>query len=224
MNWEPERLDDQKQLTRATRRACCARWPPRRRRSAPPTGPRVEADLSALRRRAGPGRSWSRAWAARRIAGDILAAVCGHGAPLPIVTVRSYRLPGWVGATDLVIAVSCSGRTEETLAAAIEAVRRGCACSSLGRRDSPLEAIARQAGAPFVPVTTRRAAPRRRLGADDPAGRRRRRAGPGRGRRGGVRARGQALEDIAAPLPPVERVVHQPGQVAGHGAGRDACR
>ncbi|MFC7644939.1 SIS domain-containing protein [Streptosporangium lutulentum] len=86
------------------------------------------------------------------IAGDILNVVCGPGAPLPIVTVRSHRLPGWVGVTDLVIAVSCSGRTEETLATATEAVRRGCRLLVLGAPDSPLQAIARQAGAPFVPV------------------------------------------------------------------------
>ena len=31
---------------------------------------------------------------------------------------RGHRLPGWVGAADLVVAVSCSGGTEETLSAA----------------------------------------------------------------------------------------------------------
>ncbi|MET7466731.1 bifunctional phosphoglucose/phosphomannose isomerase, partial [Nonomuraea sp. NPDC005501] len=86
------------------------------------------------------------------IAGDILAAVCGRGVPLPIVTVRSYQLPGWVGAADLVIAVSCSGRTEETLSVATEAVRRGCQLLAVGGADSPLEAVARQASAPFVAV------------------------------------------------------------------------
>src|SRR5512139_2896374 len=43
------------------------------------------------------------------ISGDVLNAVCGIGCPVPIVTVRGYRLPGWVGPADLVIAVSCSG-------------------------------------------------------------------------------------------------------------------
>ncbi|WP_214320963.1 bifunctional phosphoglucose/phosphomannose isomerase [Nonomuraea sediminis] len=86
------------------------------------------------------------------IAGDILAAVCGNGAPLPILTVRGYQLPGWVGATDLVIAVSCSGRTEETLSAATEAVRRGCTLLAVGGPGSPLEAIATQASGLYVPV------------------------------------------------------------------------
>ncbi|MFI6596209.1 bifunctional phosphoglucose/phosphomannose isomerase [Nonomuraea sp. NPDC050536] len=86
------------------------------------------------------------------IAGDILAAVCGYSAPLPVLTVRGYQLPGWVGATDLVIAVSCSGRTEETLSAATEAVRRGCTLLAVGSPDSPLEAIATQASGLYVPV------------------------------------------------------------------------
>ena len=58
------------------------------------------------------------------VAGDVLAAVCGPGCPVQIRPVHDYQLPGWVGAADLVIAVSCSGGTEETIAAAD---RRGAA-------------------------------------------------------------------------------------------------
>jgi glucose/mannose-6-phosphate isomerase len=86
------------------------------------------------------------------VAGDVLAAVCGPGCPVPITTVRGYRLPGWVGAADVVIAVSCSGSTEETLGVATEAVRRGCRLLCVGGAGSPLAEIAVQAGAPFVPV------------------------------------------------------------------------
>lgn len=86
------------------------------------------------------------------IAGDVLAAVCGTGCPVPVVTVRGYHLPGWVGPTDLVIPVSCSGGTEETLATATEAVRRGCRLLAVGGAGSALHDIATQAGAPFVPV------------------------------------------------------------------------
>lgn len=86
------------------------------------------------------------------IAGDLLAAVCGGGVPIPILTVRSYRLPGWVGAADLVIAVSCSGATDETQTLALEAVRRGCRLITVGRPGSPLAAIAEQASAPHLPV------------------------------------------------------------------------
>ena len=86
------------------------------------------------------------------VAGDVLSAVCGPGSALPIVTHHDYRLPGWVGAADLVVAVSCSGTTEETLSAAEEAVRRGCPLLAVGGAGSPLAQIAEQARAPFIPV------------------------------------------------------------------------
>lgn len=86
------------------------------------------------------------------LAGDVLAAVCGAGCPVPVLTVRGHRLPGWVGAADLVMAVSCSGTTEETLAVAVEAVRRGCHLLCVGAAGSPLADIAVQAGVPFVAV------------------------------------------------------------------------
>ena len=86
------------------------------------------------------------------IAGDVLAAVCGASNAVQVFTVHGYQLPGWVGAADLVIAVSCSGSTEETLAAATEAVRRGSHLVGVGAAGSPLQAIATQARAPFVPV------------------------------------------------------------------------
>ncbi|MFC4586484.1 SIS domain-containing protein [Sphaerisporangium corydalis] len=86
------------------------------------------------------------------IAGDMLAAVCGGGVPIPVTTVRASRLPGWVGAADLVIAASSSGDTEETLALAMEAVRRGCRLVTVGRAGSPLSAIAEQASGLHLPV------------------------------------------------------------------------
>ncbi|MFF5258633.1 SIS domain-containing protein [Actinomadura viridis] len=86
------------------------------------------------------------------ISGDVLAAVCGFGCPVPIVTVRGHRLPGWVGASDLVMAVSCSGGTEETLAVAAEAARRGCRLLFVGGAGSPLARLAEQTRALFVPV------------------------------------------------------------------------
>lgn len=86
------------------------------------------------------------------IAGEVLAAVAGPGCPVQVTTVHDYRLPGWVGAADLVIAVSCSGATEETLSAAGEAVRRGSRLLGVGSKGSPLEAMAEQARAAFIPV------------------------------------------------------------------------
>ena len=86
------------------------------------------------------------------IAGEVLAAVAGPGCPVQVITVHDYRLPGWVGAADLVIAVSCSGATEETLSAAEEAVRRGCRLLGVGSKGSPLAGLAEQARAAFIGV------------------------------------------------------------------------
>ena len=86
------------------------------------------------------------------IAGEVLAAVAGPGCPVQVTTVHDYRLPGWVGAADLVVAVSCSGATEETLSAAEEAVRRGCRLLGVGSQGSPLARLAEQASAPFIGV------------------------------------------------------------------------
>lgn len=90
------------------------------------------------------------------LAGEVLAATCGYGCPVPIVTVRDHRLPGWVGVADLVVAVSRSGRTEETLEATAQAVRRGCRLLAVGAPDSPLQALAEQASGPFVPAVLER--------------------------------------------------------------------
>lgn len=87
------------------------------------------------------------------ISGDVLAAVCGAGCPVPVSTVRGYVLPGWVGPLDLVLAVSCSGRTEETLAVATEAVKRGARLVAVGSAGSPLHDLALDTpGAAFLPV------------------------------------------------------------------------
>jgi glucose/mannose-6-phosphate isomerase len=87
------------------------------------------------------------------IAGDVLVAVAGQTCPVPIVSHRGYGLPAWVGAADLVVAVSCSGTTEETLSALEAAVRRGSRLLVVGAADSPLEALAAQGRGIFVPVT-----------------------------------------------------------------------
>ena len=87
------------------------------------------------------------------IAGDVLAAVAGSGSPVPVFTHRGYGLPAWVGAADLVIAVSCSGSTEETLSALEEAVRRGVSLMVVGADGSPVHDLAQQGRGVFVPVT-----------------------------------------------------------------------
>ncbi|MFF5211349.1 bifunctional phosphoglucose/phosphomannose isomerase [Streptosporangium sp. NPDC000396] len=154
MSWEPDRLDDQQQLADGDPSGMLPAVAASAAQVRTSYRATRETDLSSLVRDGRPRAIVVAGMGGSGIAGDILNAVCGYGAPLPIVTVRSYRLPGWVGGTDLVIAVSCSGKTEETLAVATEAVRRGCRLLVLGSPGSPLHAIAQQAGAPFVPVAS----------------------------------------------------------------------
>jgi glucose/mannose-6-phosphate isomerase len=111
-----------------------------------------EADLDALTAGDRPRAVVVTGMGGSGIAGEVLAAVCGLGCPVQVTTVHDYRLPGWVGAADLVIAVSCSGSTEETLASAEEAVRRGCRFLAVGGKGSPLASVAEQARAPFISV------------------------------------------------------------------------
>jgi hypothetical protein len=96
--------------------------------------------------------------------GDILETVAGPRCPVPVLSHRSAGIPGWVGAADVVIAVSASGRSPEALAAAEAAARRGARLVAIGAPDSELQALAERARAPFIPVP-RRAPARARLWA-----------------------------------------------------------
>lgn len=86
------------------------------------------------------------------IAGDVFAAVTGSACPVPVLTWRSHGLPTWVGAADLVMVVTCSGETEETLSALDEAVRRGCRLLVVAAAGSTAETLASRGRALFVPV------------------------------------------------------------------------
>jgi glucose/mannose-6-phosphate isomerase len=112
----------------------------------------TEADLGELLAGGRPRAIVVTGMGGSGIAGEVLAAVAGPGCPVQVTTVHDYQLPGWVGAADLVIAVSCSGATEETLSAAEQAVRRGCRLLGVGSANSPLAALAEQAHAGFIEV------------------------------------------------------------------------
>lgn len=87
--------------------------------------------------------------------GDVLAAVAGPRCPVPVLAHRSPGVPGWVGAADVVIAVSASGRSPEALAAAEAAARRGARLVAVGAPGTPLQSVAESARALFVPVPRR---------------------------------------------------------------------
>lgn len=61
------------------------------------------------------------------IGGDLLRALARDRLPVPVEVVRGYALPAWIGPEALVVAVSYSGDTEETLSAFEAALARGAA-------------------------------------------------------------------------------------------------
>jgi glucose/mannose-6-phosphate isomerase len=81
-------------------------------------------------------------------AGDVLVATAGRDCPIPVLVNRGPDLPAWLGPQDLVVGVSCSGRTEETVAAVGAAVRRGLRVVTVGAPDSLIEAAG--AGSPHL--------------------------------------------------------------------------
>lgn len=115
----------------------------------------AEADFSAL---ADEGRPRAVVVAGQGTAartGDLLATVAGVRCPVPVITHRSTGVPGWVGAADVVIAVSASGRSPEALGAAEAAARRGARLVAIGPPDTQLQSVAERARAPYVPVPRR---------------------------------------------------------------------
>ena len=60
------------------------------------------------------------------VAGDVLRSAFSDQTRVPIVVVKGYSLPAFCGHNSLVIVVSYSGNTEETVAAYTEAVAREC--------------------------------------------------------------------------------------------------
>jgi len=112
----------------------------------------AETDLSAFAADGRPRAIVVAGMGGSGLAGEMLNAMAGLSSPVQVVVSQAERLPGWVGAADAVVAVSCSGSTPETLAIATEAARRGCRLAGIGAEGSSLHRIAEQARAPFIPV------------------------------------------------------------------------
>ncbi|WP_082619342.1 MULTISPECIES: SIS domain-containing protein [unclassified Terrabacter] len=83
---------------------------------------------------------------------DLFEAVSRGASALPVQSCCSGSLPGWVGALDVVIAVSQSGRAAGTLALAAEAARRGAFLVTVGAADSPLAEVCARAHGVHVPI------------------------------------------------------------------------
>jgi hypothetical protein len=115
----------------------------------------AEANLSALADEGRPRAVVVAGVGTAARTGELLATVAGPRCPVPVLAHRSAALPGWVGAADVVIAVSASGRSPEALAAAEAAARRGARLVAVGAPDSRLQSVAEGARASFIPVPRR---------------------------------------------------------------------
>ncbi|MGH9107892.1 MAG: SIS domain-containing protein [Acidimicrobiales bacterium] len=98
------------------------------------------------------------------IAGDVLAAVAGPELAVPVAVVKGYRLPAFVGRRSLVFAVSCSGDTEETVAAASAARAAGATVVTVAG-GGELARTARAERAPLIPLAGEVPQPRAALGS-----------------------------------------------------------
>ena len=85
------------------------------------------------------------------IAGEVFASWVADRARVPIQPVHDYRLPSHAEPGDLLLAVSYSGETEETLAAAAEGIKLGCRLVAVTSGGS-LARLARETGAPLIEV------------------------------------------------------------------------
>lgn len=96
--------------------------------------------------------------------GDVAAACARPFAPIPIVVYGGYLPPSWVSSKTLVIAISESGTTEETLESLEAAVEAGASLVAI-TNGGALEAFARRVGAPVLPVMGAGPMPRASLGS-----------------------------------------------------------
>ena len=98
------------------------------------------------------------------VGGQVLRAVLGQSVPVPIHLEQTHSLPGWVGPMDVVIGVSCSGATEETLSMTAEAGRRGARVITIGAGGSALEKLSESiSGAVHFAIDAKGRSPRASL-------------------------------------------------------------
>jgi glucose/mannose-6-phosphate isomerase len=98
------------------------------------------------------------------IVGDVMTAVAGPFLPVPVVVVKSYDRPDFIGPGSLVFAVSFSGNTEETVEAAGEAANAGASLVAV-TGGGQLSKLAEEWGAPVVQLPGDIPQPRAALGA-----------------------------------------------------------
>ena len=98
------------------------------------------------------------------IAGDVLTSVAGASCPVPVLVCKQYECPEFVGPDTLVIAISFSGETEETVAAVHSAVGAGARLVVIAA-GGHLQRIGHEWGAPVIPLDATIPMPRAGIGA-----------------------------------------------------------
>ena len=98
------------------------------------------------------------------IAGDVLTAVAAPFMPIPLVVAKTYGAPKFIGRDTLVLAVSVSGTTEETLEATGQAIDAGARVIAV-TRGGDLGTMVDGAGGVVIAVDPQIPAPRAALGA-----------------------------------------------------------
>jgi glucose/mannose-6-phosphate isomerase len=98
------------------------------------------------------------------IVADLLLATAAPFMPVPVVVVKSYECPAFVGERSLVFAISFSGETEETIQVATEAALQGARMVVISQ-GGELTRLAGGWGAPVIPVPLELTAARSALGA-----------------------------------------------------------
>ncbi len=83
------------------------------------------------------------------IGGDLVRGIFADRLRVPLVVVRDYDLPAWVGRETLVIASSYSGATEETISALGTALERRCPVAII-TTGGPMREVASRASLPLL--------------------------------------------------------------------------
>ncbi|MEM2881928.1 MAG: bifunctional phosphoglucose/phosphomannose isomerase [Candidatus Bathyarchaeia archaeon] len=85
------------------------------------------------------------------ICGDLLINWLGEGARSPISVSRNYLLPPYANEDSLVVAISYSGNTTETIKQFLDAKGAGCQVAAIGS-GGKLEELCKSTGSPFLRV------------------------------------------------------------------------
>ena len=112
-----------------------------------------------------PGAVVVAAMGGSAMGGELLRALVAGECPVPITRVRGFRIPHWAGPGTLVMCVSYSGETDETLACARQAHRQGAGLLIVGSGGT-LVSLAQEWGVAYaqVPAAVATGQPRAALG------------------------------------------------------------